>query len=330
MRADGPPGVSIQAAIGVDLGGTKMLVGVVGEGDEVLEAHSEVSAGRTESELLDLLVETLAGAIERHPEVVAIGLGVPCTIDRRSGRCVNAVNLPITDLPLGEIVATRVDLPVSLDNDANLALLAEHRFGAAAGARNAAMLTIGTGIGGGLMFDGRIYRGSRGAGAELGHMVVDIDGPACQGSCPNRGCIESIASGTALAREGADAADRAPDSELARVRERGEAIDGLSILAAARGGDETALAVLERVGRRLGAALSGIANALDPDVIVLGGGVMAAGELLLGPAREELLVRALPPQREVPVRAAALGAAAGMIGAACFAREQLALAAEVG
>jgi glucokinase len=248
---------------------------------------------------------------------------VPCTIDRERGLCVSAVNLPMRDVPLREIVSTRFGLPVSIDNDANAAAIAEHRWGAGVGARNVVLLTIGTGIGGGLIIDGRPYRGTTGAGAELGHVVVDIDGPPCQGNCPNRGCIESIASGTALAREAVEAAERHPESALGQALERGMTVDGRLTTELAQGGDAVATEVLATIGRRLGAALSGQANIFDPDVMLLGGGVMAAGDLILGPAREEFAARALPPQDRVPIRAAALGADAGMVGAAVLALEEI-------
>ncbi len=308
----------------MDLGGTKMLVGVVGDGPTVFHRNIATSHGRTQDEVIDLLVRELRAAIAARPEVAAIGLGVPCTIDRRRGVCVNAVNLPLADVPLRDLIAEAIGLPTSMDNDANVAVLAEHRHGAARGTTNVAMLTIGTGIGGGLIIDGHPYRGSSGAGAELGHIVIAADGPPCQGSCPNRGCVESLASGTALAREGRAAAEAHPDSALGKVLAAGWPIDGHAIVAAASTGDGSALEVLDLVGRRIGTALSGIANALDPDVILLGGGVVAgAGKMLLEPARDELRSRALPPQNRVPVKAAALGEEAGMLGAATLALEEL-------
>jgi glucokinase len=315
--------LSSQEAIGVDLGGTKMLAGVVADGPAVLHRNLATSHGRTEQEVVDLLERELRAALAARPQAAAIGLGVPCTIDRRRGVCVNAVNLPLFDLPLRDLIAERLGLPTSIDNDANLAALAEYRHGAARGATNVVLLTIGTGIGGGLIVDGKLYRGSTGAAAELGHVVIEQEGPPCQGSCPNRGCLESLASGTALAREGKAAAEASPDSALGRVLAAGERVDGRAIVAAAQAGDHVAGDVLAVVGRRIGVALSSLANTFDPDVIVLGGGVMAAGELLLEPARQELRARALPPQNRVAVRAAGLGGDSGMIGAATLALEEL-------
>ena len=307
-------------AIGVDLGGTKLLVGVVDQDQNVLYESRETSAGRTESELLDHLEQELREAKEARPDAVAAGLGIPCTIDREQGVAVNAVNLPITDVPIRDLMKERLGFPVFIDNDANCAALAEHRFGAARGATNAVMLTIGTGIGGGLILDGSVYRGSTGAGAELGHVVVDEDGPPCQGTCPSHGCVETMSSGTALARDGVAAAGREPDSALGHALAQGEGVTGRTVTEAARAGDHAAREVVTRAGRYLGVALAGFANTFDPDVIVVGGGVAeGAGDLLLDPARAALRERALPPMNRVEVKSAELAGDAGMIGAAAMA-----------
>src|SRR5690606_17008292 len=154
--------------------------------------------------------------LSARPEARAVGLGIPCRIDRERGVAIGAVNLPLEDVPIRDRLSERLGLPVALDNDGNAAALAEQRFGAARGADNVVLLTIGTGIGGGLVLGGEVYRGSIGAGAELGHVVIDMDGPRCQGSCPNYGCVEALASGTAMGREGRAAAERHPDSALGR------------------------------------------------------------------------------------------------------------------
>jgi glucokinase len=309
--------------IGVDLGGTKMRVGVVDSDQRVLYSSSAPSAGLTQDELLSRLERELRAALDALPDAAAAGLGIPCTIDRERGLAIMAVNLELADVPIRDLMTERLGIPVSIDNDANLAMLAEYRSGAARGARNAAMLTIGTGIGGGLILDGRLFRGSTGAAAELGHVVIEADGPRCQGNCPNRGCVESLASGTAIAGEGRAAAERSPDSALGRALAGGETVDGTLVTDAALGGDETARDVIALAGRRIGVALSSIANALEPDVFVIGGGVIRAGELLVGPARAELHARALVPMNEIPVAAAELGPEAGMIGAAAMAALEL-------
>jgi glucokinase len=310
-------------AVGVDLGGTKMLVGVAADAHEIRYRRGEIALGLDSGEILDLLEREIREALAARPAAKAVGLGVPCTLDRERGVAINAVNLPLVDVPIRDEMRARLGLPVHVDNDANCAALAEHRFGAARGTRNAIMLTIGTGIGGGIVIDGHLYRGSTGAGAELGHVVIDADGPPCQGNCPNRGCVEVMASGTALAREGAAVAGREPESALGALAAAGEPIDGLAVTRAALAGDAAARGAVALVGGRLGVALASLANVFEPDVIVIGGGVSAAGELLLEPARAELRSRALPPQNQTAVALAELGPDAGMIGAAAMALTEL-------
>jgi glucokinase len=312
--------------IGVDLGGTKMLVGVL-SGTEPLYEQREASTGQTEDELVELLVREVTEARDARPDAAAVGLGIPATIDHDKGVAVSAVNLPLSDLAIREIVSERVGLPVFVDNDGNVAALAEYLYGAAQGKPHMVMLTVGTGIGGGLILGGEIYRGSTGAGAELGHVVIQAEGPPCQGNCPNHGCVESLASGTALGREGRAAAESAPDSALGKVLAEGGEIDGKAVTEAALAGDPLAIGVFDLIGGRLGVACSSFANIFQPNAIVVGGGVIAAGDLLLEPARREVRQRALRPMNETPILEATLGNDAGMIGAAAMARRELAEAA---
>jgi glucokinase len=315
--------VSAGEIIGVDLGGTKMLLGVLDPDSKVLWESREASTGQTEEELVELLIREVGEAHAARPDVAGVGLGIPATINHDKGIAVSAVNLPLENLPIRDLVRERTGLPAFVDNDATVAALAEHLYGAARGAENAVMLTIGTGIGGGLILGGEIYRGSTGAGAELGHTVIEADGPPCQGNCPGRGCVETLASGTALGREGRTAAEREPDSALGAMLADGETIDGKAVTEAALGGDATARGVFDLIGSRLGVALTSFANIFEPEVFVIGGGVIAAGDLLLDPARRMLEQRALPPMKRIPVVAAELGADAGMIGAAAMARIEL-------
>jgi glucokinase len=315
--------MSAGETIGVDLGGTKMLIGVLDADSKVLWESREASTGQTEEELVELLVREVGEARAACPGAEAVGLGIPATIDHDNGIAISAVNLPLDNLPIRELVGERTGLPVFVDNDANVAALAEHLRGAARNAENAVMLTVGTGIGGGLILDGEVYRGASGAGAELGHTVIEMDGPKCQGNCPGRGCVETLASGTAVGREGRAAAERDPDSVLGRMLADGRQIDGKAVTEAALSGDADARAVFELIGRRLGVALTSFANIFEPEVIVIGGGVIGAGDLLLEPARRELQARALPPMNRTPVVAAELGSDAGMIGAAAMARIEI-------
>jgi glucokinase len=241
---------------------------------------------------------------------------------------VMAVNLPLADIAFADVMAERLGLPVFVDNDGNVAALAEHRAGAARGASEVVMLTIGTGIGGGLILRGEPYRGGVGAGAELGHMVIDMDGPRCQGNCPNRGCVEALASGTALAREARRIATERPDSALARTLRGGRELAGPIVTELAHDGDSAAIEVLKLIGSRLGVAIASLVNIFNPQVVVIGGGVIGAGELLLGPAREVVAQRALRPSRdEVRIVGARFGVEAGMIGAAALAFDGLKLRA---
>lgn len=312
--------------IGVDMGGSKLLAGAV---DADLSVHARTQRpliGLDQTALLDVAVDAVEEARGlADGEVEAVGFGIPCTIDQRTGRAVQAANLPLADIMFADVMTERLGLPVFVDNDANLATLAEHQRGAAVGASEVVMLTIGTGIGSGLILRNSLYRGAIGAGAELGHTVIDLDGPPCQGNCPNYGCIEVMASGTALAREASRIAGERPGSALADALADGQPLLGPLVTELAYDGDAAALAVLELIGRRLGAALTSFVNAFNPQVIVIGGGVMAAGDLMLEPARRMVAERALPPARdEVRIVTAAFGVEAGMVGAAAFAFDRLA------
>jgi glucokinase len=318
--------VALKFAIGVDLGGTKLLAGAVGPDLAVRHRARRLVAGLDQRALVDACVEAVEEAAAAVGGAVeAVGVGIPCTIDQRTGIAVMAVNLPLRDIPFRDVLAERLGLPVVVDNDANCAVLAEARAGAGRGAADVALLTIGTGIGGGLVLGGELFRGAVGAGAELGHMVVDMDGPRCQGFCPNRGCLEAVASGTALEREAALAVRSRPGSALARAVGEGRELTGPLITELAHDGDAVAREVLALIGRRLGVGLSSIVNIFNPSVVVVGGGVIGAGEMLLGPARAEMRARALAPSRDlVQVLPAAFGAESGMVGAALLARETLA------
>jgi len=311
--------------VGVDMGGSKLLAGAI---DAQLDVHHRAHralGGLDQDGLLAVMVEAVQEVREATEGATrAVGFGIPCTIDRTRGVAVQAVNLPLADLAFGDVMSDRLDLPVFVDNDANLAALAEHRAGAARETLHAVMLTIGTGIGGGLVLHGRLYRGWLGAGAELGHTVVDMDGPPCQGNCPNRGCLEAVASGTALEREARAAAHAQPGSQLGRLQDSGRELTGALVTELAHDGDPLARDVLALIGRRLGVGIASFVNAFNPEVVVMGGGVMGAGELLLAPARAEVAARALPPARDVVrIVPARLGPEAGMIGAGAMAWDEL-------
>ena len=309
--------------IGVDLGGTKLLAGVV---DADLQVHHRTQRLVPHADTAALL-ESVCAAVQEaraaaREEVVAVGFGIACLMDDRRGVAAASVHLPVVDVPFADVMRERLGLPVEVDNDANAAMLAEWRAGAARGATDAVLLTIGTGIGGGLVAGGRLVRGAIGAGPELGHMVIDADGPPCPGGCPGRGCLEAFVSGEAIGRAGIEAARTHPDSPLGRALTAGRAVTGPLVTELAWDGDRAALGVIEACGRYLGVGITSLVNIFNPSVVVVGGGVIAAGEMLLGPAREVVAHRALWPARDVvEIVPARFGEEAGMLGAATMALE---------
>jgi glucokinase len=295
-------------ALGVDVGGTKILAGVVDRKGRVERREERRTPQSSQDDLLaelDEVVENLLG-----DDVAALGFGLPSTIDQRVGRAVASVHIPLEEMDFRDRMAERFGLPVGIDNDANAAAIAEWRLGAGRGASYIVMLTLGTGIGGGLILDGHPYRGWSGAAAELGHIVLDYDGPPCGQGCSGRGHFEALCAGKV-----ADQAAR---------RRYGADSDARRLVAEARAGDQGARDDLAEIGRRLGAGLGSLVNIFDPEVIVLGGGFAEADELVLGPARETLAVEALAPGRDhVRIEFAELGPDAGMIGSALVAFEAL-------
>jgi glucokinase len=307
--------------IGVDLGGTKLLAGTV---DSKLEVHHRVyrlARPDDTGALIDQLVEAAQEAVEAAPsEVLAVGLGVPGLVEPATGVVLDSNHLPLRGVAVRDLLAERLGLPVVVDNDANAAILVEWRCGEARGATDAIMLTLGTGIGGGLIVGGRLVHGARGAAAELGHIIVDADGPSCPGSCPNHGCLEALVSGHAIGVEGLRVAREAPDGALGRALTAGSDITGALVTELAHDGDPAACEVMTLMGRRLGLGIVTLVNIFNPDVVVVGGGAIAAGELLLAPAREVVAQRALPIHRaDVRIVSARFGAESGMLGAACMA-----------
>jgi glucokinase len=308
--------------IGVDLGGTKLLAGTV---DAQLRVHHRAYRLARRDAVLETIVEAVQEAREATTrEIAAVGVGIPCLIEPADGVALACNHLPLVDLPVRDLLAERVGLPVVIDNDANAALLAECRFGAARGARHVVMLTIGTGIGGGLLVDGRIVRGVAGAAGELGHIVIDRDGPPCPGNCPNRGCLEAFVSGPALALAGRRAAEEQPESGLGRALAAGRDVTGPLVTELAHDGDEAAEQVLASLGRDLGIGITSLVNIFNPEVVVVGGGLVAAADFLLEPARAVVAERAVVPSRDqVRIVAARFGDESGMLGAAAMAFETL-------
>jgi glucokinase len=296
-----------ELAIGVDVGGTKIAAGVVDRTGRILN-RVERPTPKVSEEFLALLDDLVAGL--RDDGVGAIGFGLPSTIDQRSGRVVSSVHVPLGDFDFRARMAERIGIPVALDNDGNCAAIAEWKAGAGQGASDMIMLTLGTGVGGGLILGGKPYRGFVGAGAEIGHMVLEYGGEPCVGNCTGHGHFEQVASG--------GAADR-----LA-VKILGPGMTGRELVGAARDGNEEALEAIAGIGRRLGAAIGSLVNIFDPEVVVIGGGFSQARDLFLEPALESMREEALPPGRDlVRVVPALLGPEAGLVGAAFVGFEAL-------
>ncbi len=310
--------------IGIDLGGTKLAAGVV-SGD--LTVHNRIqrpSVGVSQEDLLKLIVEVVTELREQNGDEVpveAVGLGIPSLIDQRTGTAVVSVNLPIADVPIRDLMTEQLGLPIALDNDGNVAALAEQRFGAGRGKRDVILIGLGTGVAGGIIIDGKIFRGATGSGAELGHITVLTDGPRCQGNCPNLGCLETMASGTAMGRYANEYAAANPDSALGRELAAGRPVTGATASELAHAGDEGGIEVLAKAGHYLGAGLVSISNTFNPEAIVIGGGAAAgAGDFVVAPAKEHFAKYGLSPNKEIAeVVPAQFGPEAGMLGSAAMA-----------
>jgi len=311
--------------IGIDAGGTKLLGGVV---DEQMVVHHRVHRtwrGANRQETLDIFTDAVEEVRSAAPEVEAIGFGIPALVEWEAGVSRWSNHLPLDGVPFRDLMSERLGLPVLVDNDGNASMLAEARSGAAAGAQHAVMVSLGTGIGGGLWLNGAVYRGASGVGAELGHVVLQLHGPECPGDCPGLGCFEALVSGTAIGREGVRVAGAHRNSALGQRLAAGQEISGGIVTEMAHDGDELACDVLAVVGERLGFGLVGLVNTFNPELIVIGGGAARGGELLLEPARRVIEERALPPACEgLRVVPAHYGDEAGMMGAALMALESLA------
>lgn len=322
--APATPGGS-RPAIGVDVGGTKIAGALVAADGRVLDRERvDTPAERTE-ELVEAASAIITTLLRRGGDDVAgVGLAVAALLDPRTGHVWFAPNLPWQDVDLGRLVEGQVGRPVVLENDANAAAWGEYRHGAGAEEDDMVLLTVGTGVGGGCVVDDHLLHGAFGIAGELGHITLDPGGPVC--GCGNRGCLEAMASGTALVRDARDlAASSSPLGEALRGRCGGDVarLEGRDVTELAREGDRGSTELLEDLGTHLGHGMASICAVLDPRVIVVGGGVGEAGDLLLGPARtafaRHLVGRGHRPVPEVvPAR---LGTDAGVVGAATLARE---------
>jgi glucokinase len=309
MRRITVPPVQAGHAIGVDLGGTKILAGVVARDGSVVRRHERPTPQDSQEHVLAELESAVAELLDGS--VGAVGFGVPSPIDQARGVVVRCVNLPLENAPLRDRMHERFDLPVGLDNDANAAAIGEWRAGAGRGEDDLVMLTLGTGVGGGVISGGAPFRGRNGVGAELGHVVVVHDGRLCQGACTGHGHLEAYVSGSAA---------------TAAAREAfGPSADAHRLVRLADEGDASARELLEELAGYLGSGIGSFVNLFAPQLVVLGGGFgVAAFDHLSGPAEELARREALEPMRsDVRLAKAELGTAAGLIGAAFVGFEAL-------
>lgn len=304
--------------LGLDVGGTK-AAGVLMDADGSIRATGRLPTPAEDVEGVLETIGRLADQLRERGEAGAIGVGAAGMVEWDTGTMRWAPNIAWRDVPLRELVHERTGLPTVVDNDANTAAWGEYRYGAGRGHRHVLVVTVGTGIGGGIVMDGRLMRGAHGFAAEIGHIIVEPDGPLC--GCGNLGCWEQVAGGQALDRLAREAADLDPGGPIASLAGGAEAV-GRHVAAAARDGDGEAVRILETVGRRLGEGLAGLANVLDPEVIVVGGGVAEVAAILdSARARFREAVEAPDHRPEIPIVPATLGNDAGAIGAAELAVE---------
>jgi glucokinase len=304
--------------IGVDVGATKLAAGVVSPGGEVLNRVRLPTAGSPEG-LLETIVRAVSEVREGY-EVGAVCLTVPGNVLSAKNMVIFSPNLhAIEGIPLKDELEPRIGLPLTVENDNNAAAWGEFRYGAGSGAEHFVYVGLGTGIGGGIVIYGELLRGAQGSAGELGHVTINPTGPRC--ACGNRGCLEAYSSGSAIERRAREVAAEQPYSALGRLASERRVL-GEDVGRLAREGDEASLSVLEEAGRWLGIGLAGFVNIFNPEVVAVGGGVMASGDLILKPAREEVYLRARSPGRDlVEVRQATRGADSGVLGAAALARD---------
>jgi glucokinase len=302
----------------VDVGGTKIAAGVVTPEGRILKETrypTPASPGRLVESIISSALEVKDGF-----EVGGVCLAVAGLILAEENKVVFSPNLhAVEDIPLKDKLESRIGLPLTLENDANAATWGEFRFGAGSEVDHLVFVALGTGIGGGVISHRMLVRGAQGSAGELGHVTIQATGPRC--ACGNRGCLEALASGTAIRRRARELASDHPDSALGRLAADRKVL-GEDVTRLAREGDKVAISVLEEAGRWLGIGLAGFVNVFNPEVIAVGGGVMAAGELILEATREEMRLRARPPSRDlVEIKEATLGPKSGVLGAAALARD---------
>jgi len=317
--------VDKKTAIAVDVGGTKIAAGIVdidGHLQSLSRADTPIASSDEVVAAIERIIETLFNS---SGGVVGIGLSVAGTIDFKNGMIVESPNLPFSNLRLREKIESEFGLPTLLDNDGNLATFGEKHYGAARSAQNVIGLTLGTGIGAGIIINGCLYRGATGSAAEIGHMVIQATGPRC--TCGSYGCFEEMAAGRTLVKLAKEKVERDRESQILQLAEGEiEKITGPIVTEAARAGDKIANEVFNEIGFWLGIGINNILNIFNPEVVVIGGGMAEAGDLLLNRAREVVFDRTLHPNQDVAeIILASLGNNAGIFGAAALVFDEVAI-----
>jgi glucokinase len=315
----------VSLVVGIDLGGTKVAAAALREGrlGKVVQQPTRLSSAE---ELLAQLASIVGEVGDGYD---AVGIGVPSVVEFESGRVVSSVNIPLVDVPLRKVLGDQLGRPVFVDNDATVAALAEaHDESLRLTARNLVMLTIGTGVGGGIILAGRIYRGATGGAGELGHTLVGLrledSVPRPDGHFPLAGSLERVAAGHALDGLARDCAERHPESALGRAATGGTTVSGAAAVEAAQAGDEAAAGVVELWAQRVGIGIANAINTFDPEEVVIGGGAVRAGAALLEPATRIARAYVVPGLGGATrVRLARHGADAGVLGAALLAQHEL-------
>jgi len=305
--------------IGVDIGGTGIKIGLVDENNQIVNRHSlPTGAERPYLSVVEDIVKGIAavkGDIS-YKEIISVGVGCPGFVNPETGLLVHAGNLNWENVPLKDALESRMGLPVYVGNDANCAVVGETVAGAAKGKRNVMLITLGTGVGGGLILNGKLFTGSMGMGAELGHAILVMDGEPC--TCGIRGCFEAYASVSALIRQTKEMMERCPDSAMHEFSQKNARIDGRTAFDCARMGDEAAKRVVEQYIRYVAAGIGSQINVFRPEAVLIGGGISAEGDHLIKPLNEMVgeYVFAFKQVGAPPILKASLGNDAGIIGAA--------------
>lgn len=318
-----------QPVLSIDVGGTKLLVALVSSDGRVLARHVEPTAasdcyGSVVSQIEHASRQLLKRSVLSDTvKVAAVSLAVAGAINVEQGVVTASPNLPQwRDVPLRDLVQESLQLRTFMLNDASAAALGEHAHGAGSGTRDMVFLTVSTGIGGGIIIGGELYQGACGGAGEIGHMVIIAGGPHC--GCGNYGCLEALASGTAIAREAVDRIALGTSTSITRFAGDGRPVTAEAVAAAAEQGDPLASEIVSRAANYLGLGLVNVVNIFNPEVVVIGGGVARMGERLLGPARLVVCEKAFKLASDaVRIVQGALGADAGVVGAAMYAHQSI-------